>query len=113
MSYDISMQAIVGVPGLNEALRLEGFELNVTYNLSPMFQKALSCKEGLRIFNGERGQDSAFLLELAHSRLQEEEEEFLKLNPPNGWGDYAGAVSTINIMRRWAYEVPGGVFRVA
>lgn len=78
-----------------------------TYNLSPMWRKA-GVFESSRDLNGRNAGELAPILAaglidaLSHSRDNKE------LDPPNGWGDYAGFIDILTHFTRLAYDYPDG-----
>ncbi len=113
MSYDIWLTGSMGGDG-KVCIEEPG---NITYNVDPMFALALDgdadrgIQNGgdvvlrrkdpaLRRFIGKRAGDPDVIDALlgAVSVMEGEPEKFRALNPPNGWGDYEGAV---DYMRRF------------
>jgi hypothetical protein len=100
---------------------------NPTYNLTPMFDFALTGKPmpkdeppggavvllraktrrpyGLRILSGRKAGETLPVILKALSRMDDLKlrGKFLALNPPNHWGDFDGAVNVMKNLR-WAAE---------
>lgn len=109
---------------------------NPTYNLTPIFDLALTGEDlpnaatgevavvllgaatdrprGLRLLNGKTGTESMAMLNAALDRMADERlrDQFLELQPKNGWGDFDGARRTMNELRHAANEYPLNVWRV-
>ncbi len=107
-----------------------------TYNLSPIFDLALTGEDfpnkdvtegqvvllhaatdrprGLRVLNGQRAGDSLAQLDQAIARLADEtlRPAFVALEPSNGWGNLAGAVSVMQELRELARRNPDHVWDV-
>jgi hypothetical protein len=71
---------------------------NVTSNLTTMLDKA-----GIRLAD-ERWVDKPGInmlptLQAAINRMVADPEDFRKYNPPNGWGEYDGAVEALTALR--------------
>ena len=82
MSLDISIDA-------------EVWEANITYNLGPMWRRAGIDLDALE------GREAIYVkpfLRRGLALMEQFPEDFKKLNPPNGWGNYEGCLS---VMRRW------------
>lgn len=68
---------------------------NYTSNVSPMWAKALAAAgEDIRLSDteGRLAADVLPLLIAAVSHMRENPDEYRAMNPPNGWGDYEGAL---------------------
>lgn len=68
---------------------------NFTSNVAPMWRKALAAAgEDIRLSDTE-GRGAAAVLPLlrkAVEHMEDHPDEYRELNPPNGWGDYDGAL---------------------
>lgn len=103
MSYAFHMEADLGGPAPE---RLDFEHLNYTYNVSPMFKRAIPGGIGMRGLDGKTG---AELLPLLHSALVDMEAfpaAYRGMNPPNGWGNYEGACRVIRTLLDWARRAP-------
>lgn len=66
---------------------------NYTYNVSPMYRKALKEVEGgFSGLNGFSAEKAAPLIELAISRMIVSPETYREMEPDNKWGNYEGAI---------------------
>jgi hypothetical protein len=87
MSYDIWLEIDAG-----GAEPVSVFDVgNYTGNVSPMWYKALGFSLG--DLHGKLAGDCIEVLEraLAHMKDPANLDEYLAMNPPNGWGNYEGA----------------------
>lgn len=89
MSYDVWLEIDTGG---DEPARV-GDSINYTSNVRPMWDKAL---EGCEIpsvaeMHGRLAGDCVGPLEDAIRRMTLDPWDYEELNPPNGWGDAAGA----------------------
>ncbi len=90
MSWDIYLEINTG----NKYIEIgDGFDC--TYNLAPMFYKALELKEGLRGLNGMEADGAIGYLQHAINEMKSNKEEYEKLNPKNGWGNYQNAIELL------------------
>lgn len=87
MSYDVCLTIDTG--GENPA-NVSEYRCP-TYNLDPMFRKALGF--GLRDLQDRLADDIIPDLRRAIAAMQDRPTEFKQLNPENGWGTYEGALS--------------------
>ncbi len=81
----------------------------MTYNVSPMYHKAgLSIRD----MEGKTGADMKPLLVQTLKHMQENEAEYLPLNPANGWGDYNSAMEFIKELLAMAEQAPNATYTV-
>lgn len=105
MSYDIWLEARLGGEG---TVRIEA-PGNITYNVDPMFALALgrNAEDGIQNgyellidrkgpalspLQGKRAGDCVRLLQSAVRDMKAHADEYERLNPENGGGDYEGAL---------------------
>ena len=69
-------------------------DANCTFNVSPMFRLALG-KDGIKQLNELSREDCIELLQDGIKDMKENPEMYKKLNPENGWGNYEGALETL------------------
>jgi len=109
MSYAVSIH---GPENCNcDCCRVRRAELDAgcTYNCSAMFIKAgLPIRE----MNGMKGADALPRLNAAIAMMTADKPGFEKLNPPNGWGDYHGALEFLREIRNACEAAPMGVLHV-
>jgi hypothetical protein len=88
-------------------------ELSYTYNVSPMFNEALSgFTDGIRTIDGMRGRDAENGLLIGVIGMQSEPKKYIAMNPDNGWGNYEGALEVLQTLLKYARKYPDAVFRV-
>jgi hypothetical protein len=95
MSWWIGVEAVVDT-GHSVEQSLELYDRNVTYNLSPMFYKAFDLEDGIRGLDKMLCSEAAPHIEEAIRRMTTDKDEYVKLNPENGWGTYDGAMEFLN-----------------
>lgn len=89
------------------------FEANITYNLSPMYYKCLDKELGLKIFDKMTCKEALPILQKAIEDLIDNKEEYEKLNPENGWGNYEGLLITFLEMRKCCIDNPDGILELS
>ena len=99
-----------------EGCGCEGHDLgswNLTYNLSPMLRAAgfpgWSEVVGNDLDPLPTGKRVAEVMAEVVSELRADPDKYRELNPPNGWGDYDGAVKTLSDCVAVLREHPGAV----
>lgn len=102
MSYDISIL---------KTMPTEVYEDNYTYNVSPMFRKALGGG-GLDDLHDKKCADCIQVLKSAIKDMEENPDSYKVLNPPNKWGDYRGALTVLQNLLYAAEEHEDGVIRI-
>lgn len=108
MSYDIWTEA--EQPDGEEDERVGSLDWNYTYNVQPMTAKA-----GLRSLNmldGVPAPVAVLALEMVIDRMAAAPDEYRKLNPANGWGDYDGFLKRLVELRDHLLLVPKATVRV-
>ena len=63
---------------------------NYTYNVAPMYQKAMG--KTISDFNNMKCKDAISILEKGVKEMEENPDVYKKMNPENGWGDYEGSL---------------------
>ena len=76
---------------------VEVCDINVTYNLSPMFREAFDGV-GFRDFNNMKAKDALPILRGAVEAMKNDPDRFKKHNPENGWGSYDSAIGVLEIL---------------
>lgn len=100
MSYDISLTIDTGGEFLAEVCDVG----NHTGNTRPMWDKAISGD--FKSLNGKNAGESIELLTLAVKHMEEHEDEYTPLNPPNGWGSYDTALDYLKKLLRACEDHP-------
>ncbi len=97
MGYDFWLEIDTGGPW--PARVAEPDAGNYTFNVSPMFAKALDSETGpnwaLYVLNGMKAGDALPRLREGVRRMEEEPDVYRAMNPENGWGDYDGALRVL------------------
>jgi hypothetical protein len=101
MSLDITLNALI------PARIGEVMSENCTHNLAPMWRKA-GVYDALYMSDGRRAGDYLEALKAGLADMEENPAEYKKLNPPNGWGDYEGAIGVLQRITRAFEEYPDG-----
>lgn len=107
MSWDVSFAIDVGGGNLRDVADSG----NYTYNVSPMYYEALGGG-GLRGLDGRPAAEVIPELERAIADMEARPEHYRTMNPPNGWGDYDGALRFLRNILRDAVECPATTVRV-
>jgi hypothetical protein len=84
--------------------------VNITYNLSPMWNEIYPVDRYMVDIDGMSGEQSLPKLQYALDKLRSEKDHFEKLNPPNGWGTYQGFVEAIERLIDIAKDHPKGIW---
>lgn len=88
----------------------EGFSINYTYNVAPMWYFFYPDDEGMVQIDGMTG-DEALVKLLEFSKLMtKNKSEMIKLNPPNGWGSYDGFMEFINECMKACIDKPNAIW---
>ncbi len=94
MSADYWLEIDTGGP---KPVHLGNYEWNCTYNLGPML-RAAGFPDWI-LLDGAQASDAAGMLDNVSRTLRSDPEKFRAMNPPNGWGDYEGAIEFVESMR--------------
>ncbi len=98
------------------AKKLPELDETYTYNVSPMYYRAFAGTElaevGIRGLDGVRAAKAVSLISVAMCYMEENAAEMVILNPPNGWGDYSGALQMLRTLREHGEAHPRAVFKV-
>lgn len=103
MSLDISISA---------TKRVEIFDRNITYNLASMYYKCIDKELGFKKLNNMSCKEALPILNSAIKDLIENQEEYERLNPENGWGTYDDLLEKIKDMRNCCEDNPDGIIDV-
>lgn len=101
MSYD--MQLVINTGGEHPARVTEC--RSPTYNLSEMFSLALGGPMR-EVLDGKKAHDVIGILEKATASMKRAPAKYKKLNPPNGWGSYEGALESLCWLLEMCKEHP-------
>jgi hypothetical protein len=90
MSLDIWLTANVDLGG-KEPANITLYDNNYTHNVVPMWEKAF-VYDALYNSNGKLAEEILQDLKDGVEIMEGLPDEFIPLNPKNGWGDYYGAL---------------------
>lgn len=83
---------------------------NYTYNVSPMWYKIYPDAKNMVDIDGMTSKKAYELLADARSKLWLNPEEFIALNPDNGWGSYEGFLEFIGDLMQACIDNPNSVW---
>jgi len=91
--------------GRNTGCVIELFHQNITHNVSPMWHKAGIYNE---LYNSDKSKIKGItgLLKMGLAKMKTDPEEYKKLNPPNGWGNYEHAIEFLEEVIKGCKEYP-------
>ena len=92
MSYDANFAVVDKNDRVFDIDDKCSFYLNITYNISEMFILAFEDKDGIKTLDNLNIAAGKVLIKRALIRLIEKRSEAIKLEPPNGWGNYSNTV---------------------
>lgn len=98
--------------GIKAKREVEIFDGNITYNLAPMYYKCIDKEIGFKKLNGMNCMEALPILNNAIADLIEHKEEYVKLNPDNGWGSYDELLKLLKDMRSCCEENKDGEIEV-
>lgn len=101
MSVDLSIKA---------KREVDIYDTNITYNLAPMYYKAIDKDLGLKKLKGMTCEKALPIINKAIDDMIKNRKEYEKLNPSNGWGTYDGLLEIFREMRTICEDNPDGVF---
>ena len=88
---------------------------NYTRNVSPMWRKAMTAATGrlmaIQDTDGWLAEDAAPVFTRAAEHMAENPNEYLPLNPPNGWGNYSGALDYMRTCAEVCRQHPNATVR--
>ena len=99
---DAEMRAMVP---MRSPASVDDTTFNLTYNLSPMLRAA--GMPAWRDLVGMRAIDAGPIWRAVADELCSDPGKYKALNPPNGWGDYDGAVEVISALAAACAKHPG------
>jgi hypothetical protein len=109
MSYDVYFEIDAGGP---EPIGI-GESLNYTYNCGPMFRRALGG-DGINGLAGKNCGEVLPLLQAAVRHISDPDNaaEYRAMDPPNKWGDHAGAAQFLSDILKSCAEHPKATIRI-
>lgn len=110
MSYWVYLEIDTGAP---EGEWPDAVEIgNMTSNVSPMWAKALGGVR-LRDFHHVNAGEAAPKLAEAVKAMEADPDGYEEMNPPNGWGDYDGALGFLRDLAEACAKHPKCRIRVS
>jgi len=90
MSWDINLEINTGKKFVEVTE-----ERNITFNVSPMYYKAIKLEDGVRGLHKMSATKAIPILKNAINDMIQNSEEYKQLNPKNGWGNYEYALEIL------------------
>jgi len=84
---------------------------NYTYNVAPMYYGAFG-EGGFRQLNKMNCKDATPILKKAIKNMMVNKQEYTKMNPPNGWGNYEGALEYLKKILQACKNHPNAVIDI-
>ena len=110
MSLDIGLYVEVDTGG-EELYHVDLYSANYTGNVCPMWSKA-GVYDALYDSDGVEASAIIPILEDGIQHMQARPVEYSRLNPPNGWGDYEGALAFLQSLLYACYQHPKALIHV-
>lgn len=91
------------------------YDANITHNVSPMWTAA-GCYGPLyddETWEGRLGKEALAVLRAGVIAMEDSPEKFREMNPPNGWGDYEGALEWLRAAVAACAKYPEGKIRIS
>ena len=82
-----------------------------TYNLTPMWAKAIPFLQVTQDFDGLEARHVLPDLLVGMSDIIQNMDAYKALNPDNGWGDFDGFFTVYTSVLKTCAEYPGGILR--
>jgi hypothetical protein len=93
--------------GITKVKETTVYSGNYTHNVAKMWELA-GVYESLYNSNGRRANEILLNLKVGIKKMEKSPEEFKKLNPENGWGDYDSALGFLKEIALACEENPDG-----
>lgn len=103
------MSLDIGIKAKREIYIYDG---NVTYNLADMYYKAIDKKMGFKKLNEMSCKEALPIINNAIQDMIDNEKEYKKLNPKNGWGNYEGLLEVFRDMRNVCEDNLDGIIEI-
>ena len=82
---------------------------NYTYNVGEMWYACYKDK-GIRQHYGLSGKEAIPVLRKLREYMEDNKEQLIKMEPPNGWGSYIGALEFVNKLIIASLENPDKIW---
>lgn len=109
MSCDVSLEADLGG---DEPVMLGILDANYTYNVRPLFHRALGDEGFCSDWDGLSASEAMARCDRTLAAFDAEPLAYEALNPTNGWGDFYGARRFIETIRQACARAPLATLRV-
>lgn len=86
------------------------YDSNVTYNLADIYYKCIDG--GFNSLNEKTCKEALPILNKAIENMLENEKEYRKLEPNNGWGTYDGLLQELRDLKICCEDNPDGIIEV-
>lgn len=87
------------------------YDSNITYNLADIYYKCIDG--GFNALNEITCKEALPILNKAIENMLENEKEYRKLEPCNGWGTYDGLLEELRELRTCCEDNPDGIIEVS
>jgi len=84
-------------------------EFNITYNVAYMFYDL--DEKGIRIINGNSGASAFYSLTHFRNNIELKHDEFVALQPENGWGTVERTLEILNQMILKSLQYPNEIWK--
>ena len=96
--------------GVKAKREVEIYDSNVTYNLADIYYKCIDG--GFKSLNKMNCKNALPIITKAIENMLENEKEYRKLEPSNGWGTYDGLLQELRDLRNCCEDNPDGIIEV-
>lgn len=108
MSYDVSLWVHTG----KSEIEIPGTESNYTYNVYKMLHKAFAGNRGITALDGHCAKDCVLRFQWAIRAMEDNADEYIALNPVNGWGSYEGCLKWLRTILSHCEQHPLATLRI-
>ena len=88
------------------------YDANYTHNVTPMWKLA-GVYEALYMSDKQKARSLIFDLNMGIEIMQNNPDDFIALNPENGWGSYETALTWLIKLRDKCIEFPDGTIEIS
>lgn len=96
--------------GVKAKREVQIYDSNITYNLADIYYKCIDG--GFKSLKEKTCKQALPILNKAIENMIENEKEYRKLEPSNGWGTYEGLLEELRELRACCEENPDGIIEV-
>ena len=116
MSWDICLTKkclyVSLIPFLIDFIETDIEVGNYTYNVNPMYARAMNIKGLSKALEGKKCKRLIPLLKGGIANMENNPDVYKRMNPENGWGDYEGALDFLRKIFNKCNEYPNYKVRV-